>query len=837
MSARFQIAWREFRQRPSRPLLTLLSIVIGVAAVVAVSIASSTTRNAFDAMYSTIAGRASLEVTAPVGTSFDEEVAETLRTLPMVEAVAPLIERRVILYIDDKNIRCVALGIDPEHDPAVHDFELIEGESLAEADGVMLDASFAKSQNLEVGDHVDLLTRRGIFRTRLIGIYSLQGTATTGNAATLLLPLRAAQYLFKTPREIDAAQIVLKNDADVQIAAAEIARILPSGVSVQEPAARNPIAEETSLSTELGMRMARDFALLVATFIITNTFLINVVQRRRQLGILRAIGATRGQVIRMIFREALVMGLIGTVLGSLLGIVAARYLSQAMGKLYQTTLPPADLTWQPFLFAVLCGIGISLVAAVIPAYKASRLSPLEAMRDVLPGDIRGTSWALPGFGLFLVISCSSIMAASILGWLSMFNAVWAAILLLAGIALVVPWALRPLSFLAALVIYPFAGIEGRLARRQLLRHRSRTTLTIGVVFIAISTGIGLASSVTDNVEDVKNWYQKTIVADFFMRAMAPDMASGLAADLPDTIGPRIERVPGIQSLDAVRFVSVKAAGERAILVARDQSSNSAPELELVEGDLDRLRDQLRRGEVAVGSVLAQRANLKLGGNIMLETEQGERPFRIAAIVKEYRAGGLTIQMEREVARNELGVDGVDAYIIKVDHERLSQIRKDLQKIADDNGLLLESFSDIQQSIDRMMSGVVASLWGMVVLGLAVSAIGVTNTLTINVLEQTRELGLLRAVAMTQNQVRKTIFTQAMIIALLALVPGVAAGVAIAWLINMATFPVTGHAVQFTVHPSLLVGGLVAGIVVVAIAAWVPANRAARLDLPTTLRMS
>ena len=149
--------------------------------------------------------------------------------------------------------------------------------------------------------------------------------------------------------------------------------------------------------------------------------------------------------------------------------------------------------------------------------------------------------------------------------------------------------------------------------------------------------------------------------------------------------------------------------------------------------------------------------------------------------------------------------------------------------------MLQSFSDIQQTIDRMMSGVVASLWAMVVLGLLVSAVGVTNTLTINVLEQTRELGLLRIVAMTQAQVRKTVFTQAVIMALLALVPGIIAGVAVAYLINMAMLPVIGHAVEFTLHPWLLGGGLVVGMAVVALAAWFPADRATRLDLLEALR--
>jgi putative ABC transport system permease protein len=192
-------------------------------------------------------------------------------------------------------------------------------------------------------------------------------------------------------------------------------------------------------------------------------------------------------------------------------------------------------------------------------------------------------------------------------------------------------------------------------------------------------------------------------------------------------------------------------------------------------------------------------------------------------------------MERAVARNDLGYDGVSGYMIKADKSKLAEVRQSLQAIADENGLMLETSADIRARVDRMMSGVVASLWAMVVLGLLVSAVGVTNTLTINVLEQTRELGLLRIVAMTQAQVRKTIFTQAVMMGLLALIPGIIAGVSVAFLINLATTTVIGHPVKFTFHPLLLGGGLLAGFAVVALAAWFPANRAAKLDLLEALR--
>lgn len=838
MMVNWKFAWREVRQRPSRAVLTLLSIVIGVAAVVAVTIASGTTRRAFDQIYQTVAGKAALEIAAPVGTSFDQNLAPQVRKLPGVAAVAPLVKRNTILYVGKKHYRLVALGIDPAHDQQVRDYDVTAGKSLREASGVMLDETFARNAGVKLDQGVDLLTRVGLVRTQVVGFYKSRGTATTTEGSTLLMPLQAAQHFFKTPAKIDSAQIVLKPEADELAVRGEIEQHLPAGITVHAPAARSSLAEETSLSTQQGMRMARAFSLLVAVFIITNTFLINVTQRRKQLGIMRAIGATRKQIAGMVYREALLMGVVGTLLGSGLGVIAAHYLTAAMGTLYQATLPQIELTIWPFLVGTACGLGISLLAAALPARRASHLSPLEAMRDVLQGEIEGSSRWLVVFGAILVTACTSIMVASILGWLPMLHAVWAAILLLTGIVLLLPVVLKPLSSLAVVVLRPFIPVEGKLARLQLLRHHSRTTLTIGVVFVAISTGIGLANSVMDNVEDVRSWYRKSIVADFFVRAESPSMATGMSADLPDTVGPELKKVAGITSIDAMRFVSpVKAAGENAIVIARDHSSPEPPDLDLVSGDLNTLRQHLHDGQVALGSVLAERAKLKIGDEITLESEKGPKKFRIAAVVNDYQGGGLTIHMERDVARKELGVDGVDAFIIKADHDRLPEVRSALQEIADRSGLLLQSFSDIQQTIDVMMSGVVASLWAMVVLGLLVSAVGVTNTLTINVLEQTREIGLLRIVAMTRAQVRKTIFTQAMIMAILALVPGIIAGVAVAYLINLAMLPVTGHPVEFTLHPWLMIGGFVVGLLVVSLAAWFPADRASRLDLPTALRMA
>jgi putative ABC transport system permease protein len=839
-----RFAWRELCQRPSRPILTLLSVVIGVAAVVAVTIASGTASRAFDQIFKTVAGKAALEISTGTGNSFDEKVVAKIREVPGVVAVAPTMARDTQIQIgqyghNPKKYRLSALGVDPATDRDVRDYEITAGKplptSLDEDSGVLLEANFAKKQNIKLGEKVQFLSQEGPIRAPIIGLYSSNHVAAGGTGAPMYMPLIATQEYWHNRGRIDSAQIVTAPDADQEKIENAIAALLPKGVTVQPPATRSAMAEELSLSTDQGMRMARGFSLLVAVIIIANTFLINVAQRRRQIGIMRAIGATRSQIGGMMYREALFMGVVGTILGSLLGIVAAHYLSIAMGTLYQSELPPIELTVTPFVIAALCGLGISLIAAILPARKASHLSPLEAMRDVLPGEIEGTQWWLTGLGAAIVVVSLSVMTVSVLAKLSMVHTVWSAILLLVGLVLLLPVALGPLSKFTTLVMKPFVPVEGRLARLQLLRHRSRTTLTVAVVFIAAATGIALANSVMDNVNDVRGWASKTIVADFFVRAAEPSMATGLAPDLPDGVGDAIKNVDGTSSIEAVRLGRIKLPSGVANLVARDHTSEGPPELDVISGDVESLREQFKNGGVALGTVLAQRAKLKVGDTITLETETGEKKFPVAAIIEDYQGGGLTIHIERAVARNDLGYDGVSGYVIKADKDKLADVRRKLEAISNDYGLLLETSEDIRARIDRMMSGVVASLWAMVVLLLLVSAVGVTNTLTINVLEQTREVGLLRIVAMTQAQVRKTVFTQAVIIGLLALVPGIVAGVSVAYLINLATMSVIGHPVVFKFHPLLLGGGLLAGFAVVAFAAMFPANRAAKLDLLDALR--
>ena len=832
-----RLGLREARQHPGRALLTMASVAIGVAAVVAVTFTTRSTKTAFDEIFQSLAGRDSLEVVAPIGQTVPADLAEKISAIPGVDAIAPRLQRPAVLYVNkEKRVQIVAAAVDPERDVQVHEYKIVEGQPLTNAKVALLSQLLAENLDVKVGDKVELLTRSGRIEIEVVGLFASSTSAMSGQGAGLLIPLRAGQVWFMAKNKLDTIQIAFDKDADQAAVAKTIEKQLPGNAELRHPANRSAMAEETILSTNQALLMARAFIVLVAVFVITNTFLISVTQRRRQLGILRAIGGSRGQIASLVMSEAFVMGIAGTILGSIIGVLIANYLNAAMGAIYETTLPPIRLDATPFIWAAVFGVGMSILGAIFPALKASRLNPLDALRDVLPDEIEGASrWLVRG-GVFTVIVCGVLLALSITGRLNSSVAVYAGVLGLVGLVLILPVALPAITRAVAALFPQWMRVEGKIASRQLLIHRSRTTLTVGVVFIAASAAIGLASTVLDNVQDVKNWYEKTLIADFFVRATMPDMATGLAADLPDGLDQELLAVDGVEGIDAIRLISARVEKQNVILIVRGFKDSSLQQFDVVRGDESKIRERLADGQVVVGSVLAKRAKLTVGDELPLETDAGIKPFQIAAIVNDYQAGGLTVYMDRAIAEKQLEIGGVDVYVVKADRDKIENVRQDLLKVTKDHGLILQSFSELQGEIDGMMSGVDAGLWGMVVLGLLVATFGVVNTLMISVLEQTFEFGLLRVVAASRAQIRKIIFAQALIVAVMAMAPAVITGIGIAYLINMATYAVTGHIIDFQFHPGLTFGAFFAGLLTIVIAAWIPAERASRVPLGGMLRV-
>lgn len=875
---RWRMSSREMRLHLGRSALTVASIVIGVAAVVAVGLGNGTLRRSYESMNQAVAGRAALEVTGAGDGPFDQSLVETIERIPGVKIALPLIQRQVVLYFDDeqqqkRRVGVLAMGIDPARDEAVRDYELAGGEFFPAGKGIVLEEAFARGLGLTVKHAVRVGSTSGRTKTFVCGLVRPKSGAAISHAATLFMPLEKAQERFNSEGKVDRVQLVLNEGADVAAVLKAVDKQLPVGLSIHRPAIHSSLADETTFSLQQGMRLAIGFVLVASVFIITNTFLMNLSQRRRQLAIMRAIGATRRQIMSVIYGEALLMGALGTGLGIGVGVGGAHLLTRAMGQLFQAPLPPVTVTLWPILAGIALGIGVSLMGAIIPARQASRLTPQEALTKGIATDVESVPKFVTRAGIIGFTVAVGLFFASMAGWTPYYDVVAASIVLLLTAVPLIPLGLAPISSAIVELLKPWSLAEARLAREQLLRHRGRTTLTIGVLFISATTAMGLAHSLMDNINDVKRWRNTALAGDLFVRATMPDMQSGLSAAIPDTVGDQIRKVAGIRDLDSVRFVSVGlekpvaepsvdnlpataldevpddmgATGDDAAKVAESDEDNKVivvartyPTDEMTNLDVEgftptELRQSLTAGEVVIGSVLAQRFGLKRGDRLGLQTVAGVRSFYIKAITDDYMAGGLTVHMHSDIARKALGFQGVDVFVVRAAPNQLAAVTESLQKIADEQGLVLQSFADVSKLIDGMMGGVVGSLWVLLVLGVIVAAFGVANTLSMNVLEQTRELAVLRVVGATRKQIRKTIIAQAAMIGAIGLLPAGVLGIGMAYMMNIATAPVTGHLVTFVFHPVLWVGGPLAALCVVLLAAWFPALRASRLGPAQALR--
>lgn len=834
-----RVTWREMGRRPGRALLTVLSIAIGVAAVVAVALGTATTRNAYRQMYQALAGRAALQVTAAGGTTFDEELCDKIQQVPGVQLAVPSLQRMTILYVEHRRLTLPLMGIDPRKDGEVRNYTLSEGRTFQgpDDDGLLLERSFAEGLGVHVGDEVKLMTSRGLpllKRVKVVGLLTPADATGLQLGGLVFLPLGLAEEYYTETSQINTVDLVLQPGANPDRVSQELRKILPLGLDVRPPATRTELAEETLLSIQQGMQFSSDFSIALAVILIVNAFLMNVSERRRSLAILRSVGATRGQVVGMLLREGLLLGVLGTVLGCLLGAGGGYLLMRGITGLYAAAPPPVTFSPWAFVLAAFLGPGVAVAAAALPAYMASRIAPLEAMHPIVATNgHRAPRWLLYS-GIGLAVASGILLELGVRGAIPIYVTIPVAVASMVAIVLLMPWFVGPLGRLIVGILGPWVQLEGRLAQREIRRRPVRTALTLGVLFMAVSLGIGQGTTILNNINDVRSWFRQTILADFVLRATPPNSATGQTIELPTSLQDELAKIPGITHIGAVRFFNAEAAGHRVTVVARDFSGDELP-VELYQADPQEVRQRLEAGEVVVGTVLAQNAHLKVGDLLPMETRQGTRSVRIAALAVDYLTGGHIVFMRRSLAEELFDIHGVDAFLLQADPHALTSVREALGRIAREQGLLLHSFAEMSHQLDTILSGLVGGLWGILVLGFVVAAFGVANTLSMSVLEQTRDLALLRVVAMTRGQVRKLVLYQAGLLGLIGLALGMLSGAITAYMMTRSMMPLLGYPVPFILHPLLFAVCFGGGMVLVLVASLLPAERAARLDLPTALQ--
>ena len=827
------------RRRPGRTLLTLAGIAIGVATIVGISVSVATTGRAYQDLFETVAGKAALEVVAEGYGPFDAGAAEIAAACPGVAAASPTAQAYAALPATGGGGVVLVLGVDAARDATVRTYRLLSGSLPGSDDGVALEANYAESLGLKVGSRLKLLFATGVVDVGVTGLLTPEGLGGFNGGAVAIAPLPAAQRWMRLPNQVNSVQIVTRNDVRLEQVERNLTARLPRGLRVQRPAARAVLSAKTLFSTEQGLGVLSVVSIVAGAFVILNTFLMNLAERRRELAILRTIGGTGRQVARLVLGEAALLGVIGTGVGIPLGLAMAAAMTAVIADLFGVRLPGIRVTPEPLIIAALIGPLVALASAFFPARRAARRRPLEDLVGARDATERLRRWPI-WLGVGMIAVGLVVEAAIVQGRLPRDAALVVLppcmAMLCTAVALVAPGLIAPLLGRTAWLLGRIWPAEMPLALRQLRRHPTRTGLTAGVLLISLVVSIGYGNSMLNNVRDARQWCERVGAVDYFVRGSGGDPGTmTMTVAIPRAAGDDLARLPGVARVHRLNFVPVVAAGHPVMALAQDFSTNTALLLDLVEGDRATLAARLASGEVAIGTGLALRAKLRVGDTLTLATRDGPQSLPIAAVIKEYTTGGMNIGLDWSLADRLLHFNGVHVYGVVGKTGEAEALRTALAGYCATNGYQMQSQAQFRAMIEKAMAGVVASCILVMAMVFVVASLGVVNTLTMGVLEQTREIGVLRAVAMRRAQVRRLIVGQAAILALACLIPGGLLGLGLSKMMNLALGPITGMPAAFAYETPVILGGLLAALAASILAGLVPSRRAERMPIVAALR--
>ncbi len=823
-------------------VLTALSIVFSVAFVAGTYVLTDTMQRTFDDLVTEGVGdidvfvrseAAFLDLGAQPGADrepLDEELLEVVRGVDGVRVAGGTVQGYAQLI--DKSGEAIGatgpptIGISWPIDPALSPYTLREGRAPEAEDEVVIDARTAETSGFKAGDEVQVQFLGPSERFEVAGIVGYGEADNLAGATLAAFELDTAQRVLGKEGQLDSIDVDAAEGFSAEELRDRVAEVLPPEVEAITGA---EFSEEITegIGEVLGffqtaLLIFAIVSLFVGGFIIFNTFNILITQRTRELALLRALGASSGQVLRSVLVESLIIGTVASVVGLGAGALLAIGLQAAMSGL-GFDLPSTGLAILPrtIFVSLILGIGVTIVSAVIPARRAARLSPMAALREM--DTLRPTSFrarttitaivALLGlFALGAGLFAGGGISLVGVGVALIFVAVTVAGPLLAG----------PVAGFIGAPIARMRGLPGKLGRENAMRNPRRTASTSSALMIGLAL-VGTFAILGESVKaSIAETSAVTYKADFILTSL-----SQIAPFSPE-VADRLRELDEVEVVSETRMGSWRAEGSlsTSFLTAVDPATvDQVLNLRVTEGDL---ADLGSRG-VALHQNVAEDRNLEIGDELRMEfPATGVVPMTVTAIFEEREFGDYMISIATHEEHYPDSAD-TDVLVLKDPDVTEAEARTAIEDAAEEfPNIVVRNQAELQSAQENLVDQLLSLITTLLALAVFIALIGIVNTLALSVLERTRELGLLRAVGMSRKQVRSMIRLESVIIALLGGVLGLAVGILFGWILVSAlkdegitalAFPV-GQLLQF------LVFAAIAGV----LAAIGPARRAARLNV-------
>ena len=839
-----------------RSAITLLAVALGVAIAVAIDLANATAVASFASSVNVVASKVNLQVLG-VGRGFDERTLLRVRALDGVDDAAPVLEDAVAVGaqrgkpFSGEILR--VLGVDLLH-PLPRDAETRDElpgafspqgtgpnpEELIAGRGAIVSSRVATAYRLKVGSTLSALAGDRTVRFKVAAI--LPPALAGIDSSVVFVDVVTAQELFGKVGELDRIDLQV-DPARLAAVEAQVARVLPHGVRAIEPKVRTSEIRRMLRSFQLNLAALSYIALLVGAYLIYNTVAISVVQRRPEIGTLRALGATRMQIFRTFLAEGALFGAGGSLLGLLLGAFLAQFSVGAVARTVDTLYvgTHADrVVYDPLVllqgFAI--GVVLATLSALAPAFDAAGTPPAIAMRahGFEQRVARGGAWiALVGAGVIVLGYVASRFPA--IDGIPFFGYA-AGFAFIVGASLCVPLAVAGVARLAAALAGSVAP-AAKLAAANLGGSPRRTSVAVASLMVAIGMMVAVAVLIGSFRTTVVAWADETLKADLFVRPLGLSDASYDARFSPHVVA-TIAKVPGVAAVDTFRALSLPFRGSLTTLGAADfRTFAQRNKLRLLAGADAATIARTVPGTLGavVSEPFATRFGIRVGDRIPLDTPSGNVDLRVVSIYNDYSSDAGVIILDTHTFARLYHDDSVNSIAIYArPGTDLVALRTAVLRAVAPLQIDVQTTRELRALVISIFNRTFAITYALYLISIAIAVLGVVTTLFALVLERRREIGLLRYLGLRTVDVRRMVLWEAAFIGGLGGAFGIALGMVLALLlifvINRQAF---GWLIELHVPYDFLLESLVLVIVAALLAGLYPARVAARIRTADAVR--
>jgi putative ABC transport system permease protein len=853
-------------QRPFRTLLSIAGVALGVLASVAIGTANIQVLRSFEQAVTTVAGPATLEI-AGHDLGVDESVITAVRAVEGIVSAAPVIEESVVLTQGKLRGQALQiLGLDLLAEVGTRGFQISQAdadvamETLLAPDALYLGRQVAADWNLGVGSVVEVTAGGRVVRLRVAGLIHHKAAGTSLWDRLAVMDIAAAQLLFQSIGRLDRIELVTTPNPPLDEIAASLRAVIPPHLIVQRPAQRTKQVENMVWAFQLNLSVMSWVGLLVGMFLIYNTIAFAVAQRRREIGIYRALGMTERRVAGLFLVEAGLLGLLGGLLGGVGGVWLARGLVSLVSRTVSDLYAPVTtgglilsmdmVTFTAVAKGVLLGTVVSMVGALGPSVEAGKTVTVRALA---PGDYESTNqlraglWGWISLVLFVLAGLCSLVGP--VGDLPLFG-YFATVCLLGALSCLTPMCIKALGWRPLRRDSKTMVVGGSLrliAADQAARHPGRNAVTVSALMVGLSIMIGVVVMVRSFRDTVEFWVDETVMADLIVapQSWLQGKQSGQASRaLPGTWRSTLSAIDGIAAVDTYRDVYVGVAGQPVALVSRDLRLHAQRSRYLmIHGDSSAaLRRAAETGGALLSEVLANRLQVREGDKVSITTPAGPAAVSVEGIFYDYATDGGKMVMDRTWYQRQWHDDRVTVYSVYLaPGADAEQVRQSIvTHVAGLDGMTLPPMvirnHELRQEILDIFDRSFVLTYVLEAIAVLVAVLGIVNTLVTAVLERRREFAALRAIGASTRQVERLVLWEAAYLGLIGAALGVAGGLLLALLlihvINKQSF---GWTIQMTVPGGVILQAVGLALTAALVAGYWPARWAARQPVVEGLR--